>query len=319
MGVNKKEKKFLWFSFIVLFTFLIVFLFPLKTEVDAIKEVHRSKMYHSFKSYYFLHVKIINPEIGDIWIHRLISKEKETEVVENQQAKEETPENVNVENQSKGNKTGGNPSINAPIESSPKNLDKTVYLTFDDGPAQATIEILNLLSKYNVKATFFMLEPSMKQYSQIVQRVIQEGHKIGMHGVTHDKNKYYLNRQTVVTEMIQGQQTLQEITGTSPNLIRTPYGSKPHMTPDYIQAVTQAGFYMWDWNIDSEDWKLTDGTFVQNTIQQINHFKKEEPIVILLHDRETTAKHLENLLQYLINNGYSLDVLSEELEPVHLH
>jgi peptidoglycan-N-acetylglucosamine deacetylase len=317
MGVNKKVKKFFKFSlFVLLFTFLIVLLFPLKTEVDAVKDVQRSKMNFSFKSYYFLHEKIINPEIGDIWIDRLNSKEKQTEAAMKQPTKEEKPEKVNKEKPSKGKKKPEKPSKNTPIESSPKNIDKTVYLTFDDGPAQATTEILNLLSKYNVKATFFMLEPSMKQYPQIVQRVIQEGHKIGFHGVTHDKNKYYLNRQTVVSEMIQGQQILQEITGIFSNIIRTPYGSKPHMTFDYIQAVAQAGFQMWDWNIDSEDWKLTDGTFVQNTIQQINHFKKEEPIVILLHDRETTAKHLEDLLKYLMNNGYKMDVLNEELQPV---
>src|SRR5690606_23582929 len=138
--------------------------------------------------------KIINPEIGDIWIDRLNSKEKQTEAAMKQPTKEEKPEKVNKEKPSKGKKKPEKPSKNTPIESSPKNIDKTVYLTFDDGPAQATTEILNLLSKYNVKATFFMLEPSMKQYSQIVQRVIQEGHKIRMHGVTHDKNKYYLNR-----------------------------------------------------------------------------------------------------------------------------
>jgi len=319
MGVKirRKRRRNLYGIGVILFLTLLIFLlFPMKSEVDAIKLGSKWREVVSFRSSLFLKEKIINPELGEYWLKRLKEiKQKNSEIV----GKDPSVEKEGKENEDRLGTDRDQSTPPPPTNQTPTNTDKTVYLTFDDGPDRITPTILDLLSKYNVKATFFMLEPSMKQYPQTVQRVVEEGHKIGMHSVTHDKKKYYLNIQTVVGEMVQGQETLKELTGTNSQLIRTPYGSKPHMTKEYIHAIENAGFKMWDWNIDSEDWKLTDGSFVQNTIQQMTNFKRQEPYVILLHDRETTAQHLEKLLQYLINNGYKMDVIREDMNPVQLH
>jgi len=319
MGVKirrKQRRGNLYRIGVILFLTLFIFLlFPMKSEVDAIKIGSNWREIVSFRSALFLNEKIINPELGEFWLKRLKEiKQKNSEIVEKYPSAEKDGK---VSENRKGNERDN--VTPPPTTQTPIHTDKTVYLTFDDGPDRITPTILDLLSKYNVKATFFMLEPSMKQYPQTVQRVVEEGHKIGLHSVTHDKKKYYLNKQTVVSEMVQGQTTLKELTGTKSQLIRTPYGSKPHMTTEYIRAIENAGFKMWDWNIDSQDWKLTDGSFVQNTIQQLTNFKRQEPYVILLHDRETTAQHLEKLLQYLIHNGYKMDVIHEDMTPVQLH
>ncbi|WP_062356709.1 polysaccharide deacetylase family protein [Bacillus kwashiorkori] len=247
--------------------------------------------------------------------------QKKQEVKKNNST-EKNIEQKNVDQKQSNENNATNPnkvptkkeSINKAPQTNISKEDKVVYLTFDDGPEYFTIDILNLLDKYNAKATFFMLEPKMRQYPNVVREIVKRGHQVGMHSVTHDKNKFYASKESVVAEMMKGQQTLQNITGKKSSLMRVPYGSVPHMKPDYIEAVNNAGLKMWDWNIDSMDWKHTDGSFVNNVIHQINNFKKNDKKVILLHDRKTTLNYLENLLIYLSANGYKM----EKLEVTHI-
>lgn len=193
------------------------------------------------------------------------------------------------------------------------NLNK-VYLTFDDGPSAYTTSILETLDSFGMKATFFMLEPNMKKYPNELNQIINEGHIPALHGVTHDVSKIYRSEQTVVDEMTQGQETLLNLTGTLTHLIRTPYGSAPYMKPSYKEAVHAAGFLLWDWTIDSCDWKYKNGEFVGQVIQQMEHYRyKSSPIIILLHDRKSTAEHLPSLLKYLQSHGYETEVLNEKL------
>lgn len=194
--------------------------------------------------------------------------------------------------------------------------EKKVYLTFDDGPRDITMDILNLLDEYNAKATFFMLEPHMKQYPDVINEMIKRGHSVGVHSVTHNKNKVYASSKSIVNEMTVAKNTLEELTDVESHLMRVPYGSVPHMTPEYILAVENEGFIMWDWNIDSLDWKLGDGSYVNHTIDQLESFDKNEPMVILMHDRKTTVKHLEKLLKYLQENNYDMLAINESMTPV---
>ncbi|WP_096186939.1 polysaccharide deacetylase family protein [Evansella halocellulosilytica] len=69
---------------------------------------------------------------------------------------------------------------------------KTVYLTFDDGPSSASIEILDILDQFDAKATFFMLEPEMRTHPDIVNRTVKDGHAVALHCVTHDRDKIIL-------------------------------------------------------------------------------------------------------------------------------
>ncbi|MED3572236.1 polysaccharide deacetylase family protein [Cytobacillus praedii] len=193
------------------------------------------------------------------------------------------------------------------------NLHK-VYLTFDDGPSAYTTSILESLNSHGMKATFFMLEPNMKKYPDELNQIINEGHVPALHGVSHNVSKIYRSEQTVVDEMKQGQATLLNLTGALTHLIRTPYGSAPYMKPSYKEAVQAAGFQLWDWTIDSNDWRYSNGEFVGKVIQQMENYRyKSSPIVILLHDRKSTAEHLPSLLTYLQSHGYETDVLNEKL------
>ncbi|MFK2824115.1 polysaccharide deacetylase family protein [Bacillus sp. B190/17] len=194
--------------------------------------------------------------------------------------------------------------------------EQIVYLTFDDGPAPVTQEILDLLDRYEAKATFFMLEPNMRLYPDAVKEMVKQGHAAGMHGVTHNKNKIYRSSQSVVDEMKTAQHTLEGLTGLKSHLIRTPYGSVPFMTPEYREKVKEAEFKMWDWTIDSLDWKFRSQQYVPYVINQLQRPHDEsKPTVILLHEKTTTLQHLEQLLQYLQINHYKTEILNENLPP----
>ncbi|KAB7709108.1 polysaccharide deacetylase family protein [Bacillus aerolatus] len=206
------------------------------------------------------------------------------------------------------------------VQTNGSQAGKVVYLTFDDGPAAVTQDILALLDRYGAQATFFMLEPNMRHYPAAVQQMVKQGHAAGMHGVTHDQKKIYHSAQSVIDEMKAGQETLKKLTGLESYLIRTPYGSVPFMTPEYRGKVKEANFKMWDWTIDSLDWKFRSQQYVPHVINQLNWAsEKQQPLVILLHEKTTTLHHLEQLLQYLQSNNYKMDILNEHATPFEFH
>lgn len=235
----------------------------------------------------------------------------ETEISGDKPEKDEIQDEERKDELSQGQEK--NPPIN---NNSEPTRDKKVYLTFDDGPGEATKDILQLLDRYNIKATFFMLEPMMRAKPEITKEIVKRGHQVGLHGVTHNKDKFYRSAVSSLQEMLVAQETLKNITGIHTNLVRVPYGSHPLLSQQAARNMEEADLKVWDWNVDSEDWKYPNGKFVQNTIQQIETFDKDEPIIVLLHDRLTTYNHLEELILYFIENGFEMDVLQEEMEPV---
>jgi peptidoglycan/xylan/chitin deacetylase (PgdA/CDA1 family) len=206
-----------------------------------------------------------------------------------------------------------------PAEEPANAPSKTVYLTFDDGPHKVSDQILSILDEFDAKATFFMLDGNMRNFPEAVKRMAESGHSLGAHGVTHDKKKIYQSPQTVVAEMDQTLSTIKEITGIDSTLIRTPYGSAPYMKDHYKKAVSNKGYQLWDWNVDSKDWYYRDKRLVDNTIAQVaEKAKKDEPLVILLHEREETLSQLPELLEYLKELNYDFEGLNAGMTPIHL-
>ncbi|RLQ95357.1 polysaccharide deacetylase family protein [Falsibacillus albus] len=218
-------------------------------------------------------------------------------------------ENTDRQDNGSGNKTENQDDQKA-------NHEKVVYLTFDDGPSAESEQFISLLNKYHAKATFFMLEPNMKKHPEALQDMKKNGEGMGLHGVTHQASLIYRSPQTVVDEMKEDEKALINLTGVDTHLIRTPYGSAPYMKPNYMKAVDEAGFVLWDWNIDSEDWKYPNGEFVQNTIHQVENFPYHQPKVVLMHEKSTTLAHLESILKYFQKEGYTMLPLNEEIKPV---
>lgn len=186
----------------------------------------------------------------------------------------------------------------------------TIYLTFDDGPNKFTLMNNNTLEKYNVPATFFFLGNQMKQHTSIVKTIHESGHYIGSHSMTHDKNLVYQSTESFIAEMAEGAELIKKLTGQTAKLIRVPYGSMPHVTTGMKESLVQHGYKMWDWNVDSNDWRYTD-----KQADQIVHNVKEgvtkaiqsgdRTIVILLHDRSQTTIALPTIIEWLQNQGYT--------------
>ncbi|QHZ47467.1 MULTISPECIES: polysaccharide deacetylase family protein [unclassified Bacillus (in: firmicutes)] len=202
----------------------------------------------------------------------------------------------------------------------PPEIGKVVYLTFDDGPNPAASEkILSLLSQYHAKATFFMLKPNIEQNPEIVRKMVENGHSVGSHGVTHQVSKIYQSPESFAAEMNDTLKTIKETANVNTHLIRSPYGSKPYITGPFQAVIRREHFNIWDWTVDSEDWKSanTNGQFVNNAIQQVNNLTGVEPLVVLMHEKPTTEAHLEKLLKYLQENGYEMKAIHDSIKPVH--
>nr|WP_249316984.1 polysaccharide deacetylase family protein [Bacillus sp. FJAT-50079] len=195
-------------------------------------------------------------------------------------------------------------------------IGKVVYLTFDDGPHSSSEKLLQILKKYDAKATFFMLEPNMNMHANAVKLMVEEGHTVGVHGVSHTVAKIYKSPASFIAEMQQAINRVEELTNVHTRLIRAPYGSKPYVTAPFRTAIDQEHLLMWDWNIDSTDWKLTNGSYVQNVIEQIEQLVNKQPLVILLHEKQSTIDHIEKLLIYLQDNGYEMKSIYEDMEPI---
>lgn len=257
-----------------------------------------------------------NPET----IEKSLTKvEKEQPKQEKKSTKPTAPARKQKQSE-KVDKPGETPVTVPPTKATTDTTNKKVaYLTIDDGPSNVEDEILDLLAAYNAKATFFMLEPNMRKYPDALKRIVNDGHAVGLHGVSHDAKKFYRSKGSVLNEMNTARQTLEQITDVRATLIRTPYGSSPRMTPAYKQAVAENGYKLWDWNVDSQDWKYTNGRFVQNAITQVQTVSSRgEAPIILIHSKPTTLKHLRGLLDYLVKQGYSLEPLNDTMEPYQL-
>ncbi|MEK5582232.1 polysaccharide deacetylase family protein [Paenibacillus sp. FSL P2-0536] len=197
---------------------------------------------------------------------------------------------------------------------------KTVYLTFDDGPTATTSTLLDILAKYDAKATFFMIGPNMNQHTTQVKRIANEGHGLALHGMTHRKEKFYASPAAALGEMDNDNAILKKITGQSTTLIRPPYGSKPYFTKTFRDKVLAQGYHLWDWNVDSEDWKYKDAstTIYNSVMNQVHKLQKSQTNpVILMHDQKATLKVLPRILESLKKEGYTFHVISSDLKPLN--
>lgn len=205
------------------------------------------------------------------------------------------------------------------IHSNKHVTDQTIFLTFDDGPSATSNQLLDVLKAHQVKATFFMLGPQIKEHPAAVKRLHQEGHQLGLHGITHDVKRFYQKSDSPVNEMKEDQRILASVTGEYTHLVRTPYGSAPNLTDQQKARLKQKGFVYWDWTIDSLDWKYKSSKYVPEVLNQLQVLETKypkEPKIILMHDQPATAKYLSSLITQLKAKGYTFEVLDETMKPL---
>lgn len=208
--------------------------------------------------------------------------------------------------------------LSTTLDANEQPIQKPVYLTFDDGPTKDTPYILDVLKQFNVKATFFMLDGQIKRFPDIAKRVVEEGHAVGCHGVSHDLRKIYAHDGSALQEMKQCSQTLKDITKVDSSLIRVPFGSVPYLKEPHRSELKQARFQLWDWNVDSEDWNVkTPAQVIRNVLPALNRLECEERTpIVLFHDKEVTARSLHEILTFTQQSGYQPLLISEAIQPM---
>lgn len=208
--------------------------------------------------------------------------------------------------------------MNQALETSKKGTsivyDKVAYITIDDGPSKFTRQILDILDRNNVKATFFMINKNMNTYKDEVKRIQEEGHGAGFHSVSHDVKELYKTPQSTLEEFSTCRKTYNEITGETSNLIRIPYGSKPYTPEESYKILVENNFLVWDWNLDTEDWKATTDNILSNVL--LNGRNKDD-LVILMHEKEQTVEALEGIIKVLKERGYEILPITEDTEAMN--
>jgi len=167
-----------------------------------------------------------------------------------------------------------------------------VALTFDDGPTEITPEILNLLEKYNQKATFFCIGKQIEKHPETAKLIVEQGHVIANHTYSHTNKMGFLSKKEVFNEIASTQNIIQQITGKIPNLFRPPFGVT---NPNIARACKENRVEVIGWNVRSLDTVIASKNKILNRI--LDRFEKGS--IILLHD--TSTKTLDVLERLLIN------------------
>lgn len=196
----------------------------------------------------------------------------------------------------------------------------TIYLTFDDGPNNIyTPVILDVLKKYDVKATFFITGNGS---DALVKREFDEGHAIGVHTQTHDYKTVYSSKEGYWNDMNKVQERIKRITGKESLLFRFPGGASNTVSRKYNKGimgvltndVLNKGYQYFDWNISSGDAGGTTDPQVEYK-NVVNYLSKKRGNVILMHDiKKHTSLAIEDIIKYGLENGYKFDVLNKNIE-----
>ncbi|HDX9635829.1 polysaccharide deacetylase family protein [Bacillus cereus group sp. MYBK108-2] len=192
-----------------------------------------------------------------------------------------------------------------------KPVGRVVYLTFDDGPSELTGKFLDVLKEQHVSSTFFMQGSNLQNtgFQENVKRAVKEGHYIGAHSMTHNSDKLYKKGQ-FVTEMKETLALIHNITGTTPKLVRPPYGSAPGLKgQDIRNKIVEAAIKVWDWTIDSNDWKLKGNP--QQIIENVKRTTTEDVEVVLMHEKPQTLQALPEIIKFYKEKGYEFGVYNE--------
>ncbi|MBQ7950694.1 MAG: polysaccharide deacetylase [Clostridia bacterium] len=200
--------------------------------------------------------------------------------------------------------------------------EKTVYLTFDDGPSAVTESLLDALYQEQVPATFFVMGDT-PQKREILKRILAEGHTIGVHTYTHDYHYLYWNKDAFLADFCRQYYAVWDATGYRPRIFRFPGGSvnsyNTHLYRELIAEMEGRGFVYYDWNVTSED-----AAGVEHPEEQLQELlgqsQNKSRIIALLHDTKKNphiATTVTEYIRFMKEAGYQFKRLDSSVEPKH--
>ncbi len=186
--------------------------------------------------------------------------------------------------------------------------EKTIALTFDDGPhPRYTAEILDILGEYDIKETFFTIGQNVDLYSDIVKAVYEAGHEIGNHTYSHS-NMRFLTEEKIYSEISDTENAVYGNIEYRTKLLRPPGG----MLCDTVCKVAEENDYtIVCWSVDTLDWAHTPSEDIVNNV--LSSVKGGD--IILFHDyvsgKSTTIDALKVIIPTLLDEGYQFVTVSE--------
>ena len=179
---------------------------------------------------------------------------------------------------------------------------KYVALTFDDGPSgKYTRKLLDGLYDRGVQATFLLCGYRMKDYPDLTQRIVDEGHEIGYHGYTH-KNMQSMSRRAIAQELEDSQTLLPE--GCRPVFLRPPGGC----CSDAVRQVAQVrNLAILGWSVDPRDWATHDTAAIERAVLK----NVGDGDIVLLHDMsDSSVKAALDIVDVLLQKDYEIVTVS---------
>lgn len=218
-------------------------------------------------------------------------------------------------------------------------LPGVIYLTFDDGPSGSTTpKILDILKKYDVKATFFVTGSGP---DNLIKREFEEGHTVALHTYTHDYAKVYSSVDNYFSDLDRIQNRVFNITGVKSTITRFPGGSNNTVNKKYNsyqggimstlkKEVSDRGYTYFDWNVNDADSEYktssnpngclgrTHSESVQCVYNNVTrNLSRNRDNIVLLHDiKSHTADAIESIVQYGKNNGYEFRAITADTKQL---
>lgn len=196
--------------------------------------------------------------------------------------------------------------------------EKTIYLTFDDGPSANTDIVLQELEEYGVKATFFVY-PGSKNLDNVKERLLKianAGHAIAIHTWTHDYQAIYQSVDTFLADMDKVARLIYETTGIRPCVYRFPGGSNNGRAKNVNHAILdemeRRGFVCFDWNSSTQDAEGKKFTPEQLADNAIKSYGSKQRVIVLAHDgggQKNTPYAVGKMVTEARNRGFTFALL----------
>jgi len=188
-----------------------------------------------------------------------------------------------------------------------------IALTFDDGPSSYTAQVLDILARYQVKATFFVIGRNVEQYPDLARRIVAEGHAIGNHTYSHPLWAAMETSRHVERELDRAATAIQAATGIVPTLFRPPHGWR---SPWMIRLARSKGYEVVTWSVSPDDWQRPPSQVIVERV-----LRQARPgAIILLHDGletkvgppvQNTVAALPTIIEELQARGYRFVTIPE--------
>lgn len=184
---------------------------------------------------------------------------------------------------------------------------REVYLTFDDGPSTVvTSKILDILKEEDVKATFFIVSDRVAGREEVLRRIANEGHTLGVHSKSHVYSEIYKSDETLLKDIDACAAVIKKVTGVVPNVYRFPGGGTTEKARQ-TKLVEEHGYRVVGWNSVCGDEEIPHASADVLVQTSVKTSKNKQRVVLLCHDsayRKETAEALPKIIESFREQGY---------------